>query len=304
MLEEDIDFDEEEEQYDARSKAAGGARSMSGVRGLSGGGGGAGGAAAVAGASPIPTSPVPPSTPVSLEEAHRAKSLIFGSSHLTGTFTEPWLAQGFFFQGSEVTRAVPSLSFGLVQSQGGPCGMLAVVQAYVVKELLYSGGSAAATPAQRYALLSAPAATLQRALINALAEILWLVGDQRLVRICTKLPSAGRSGGGGAPRKMPSGNALFRPDGVSECMQIAELRTLDGVRNFFAVNLPAFMAPQGCGVVLFLYSVIFTRGVDNIEKDRVRTPHHWHTQGWGRGARSQGGDAGTKGRRTGWAAYC
>lgn len=273
MLEEDIDFDEEEEQYDARAKATGvaGARSISSTRGLGGGGGG-GAATAVAGASAIPTTPVPPSTPVSLEEAHRAKSLIFGSSHLTGTFTEPWLAQGFFFQAPEVTREVPSLAFGLVQAQGGPCGMLAVVQAYVVKELLYSGSGAAATPAQRYGLLSSAAPALHRALVHALAEILWLVGDQRLARVVTRAPSAPRPGGAapGAARKMPFGNALFRPDGVTECMQVVELRSLEAVRNFFAASLPVFMAAQGHGVVLFLYSVIFTRGVENIEKDRVR----------------------------------
>jgi hypothetical protein len=106
--------------------------------------------------------------------------------------------------------------------------------------------------------------TLHSALITALSDILWLVGDKQLARCCSRNPTAQRMG---SARKMPGGT-VFKPDGVSEMMQVVELTSLAAVRNFFAVNLASFMAPQGSGVVLFLYSVILTRGVENIESDR------------------------------------
>jgi hypothetical protein len=33
--------------------------------------------------------------------------------------------------------AVPTLEFGLVQHKGGPCGILAVVQAFILRRLLF-----------------------------------------------------------------------------------------------------------------------------------------------------------------------
>jgi hypothetical protein len=259
VLEDEVDFDEEVSSYDARKGAGGasGGRTAYGGAGSSSGGSSGGGGV-------LPFTPVPSSTPLSLEACARAKALIFGSSHLTGTFTDPWLAQGFFFQSADVCSQVPSLTCGLVQTQGGPCGMLAVVQAYLIKELLFGTNVAPnLSSSKRHALLAPSKDVLHLALVHALADILWLVGDQRLARCCTKNPSAARISGA---RKV--GGATFKPDGVTEALQVVELTSLAAVRNFFAANLSTFMAAQGCGVVLFLYSVILTRGVDNIEQDR------------------------------------
>jgi len=208
---------------------------------------------------------VPPSTPVSLELAARAKNLIFGATHLTGTFTDLWLQQGFYFQPGDVTSKAPSLTSGLVQAQGGPCGILAVVQAYILKELLYAGPAASLTPAKRYGLLAPrDGAVLQNALVSALAEILWLVADGRVARCCTRNPSAPRLAGG--PRKVAG--LAFKPDGLTEALQVVELTSLAAVRNFFCANLGAYTSPAGCGVVMFLYSIVLTRSIENIESDR------------------------------------
>ncbi len=272
VLEDDVDFEEELSSYDARK----GTTSSSSSAASRSGYGGSAVASASSGhnvVSVLPFTPVPSSTPLSLESVHRAKSLIFGSSHLTGTFTDPWLAQGFVFQGAEVTRSVPSLTCGLVQHQGGPCGMLAVVQAYVIRELMFTGEGVAGkdlSPSKRYALLAPNSNTLQTALVNSLAEILWLVaGESRTVRCVSRVASAAPSSKsllGAPPRKI--GGTIFKPDGVSESLQVLELHSLSAVRNFFSSQLAFITAPHGFGVVLFLYSVILTRGVENIEKDR------------------------------------
>lgn len=70
----------------------------------------------------------------------------------------------------------------------------------------------------------------------------------------------------GPPRKI--GGELYKPDGLTECLNICEFNSLQAVKNYLSANLPIFTAPKGCGVVLFLYSVVLTRGMSNIEVDR------------------------------------
>lgn len=47
-------------------------------------------------------------------------------------FGEEWTGKGFVFRNSDTLR------YGLVQTKGGPCGLLAAVQAHVLKFLLFS----------------------------------------------------------------------------------------------------------------------------------------------------------------------
>ena len=51
---------------------------------------------------------------------------IFFGKEKQKMFPKAWLEQGFHFS------KCPDLGFGLVQNDGGPCGPLAVVQAYVL----------------------------------------------------------------------------------------------------------------------------------------------------------------------------
>ncbi len=56
---------------------------------------------------------------------------------MTGVVCTLGLSQGLFFS------SVPSLGYGLVQPEGGPCGALAVIQAFTVKHLLWRGSMGA-----------------------------------------------------------------------------------------------------------------------------------------------------------------
>lgn len=61
--------------------------------------------------------------------AIQLKRIIFGSS--TQCFNKEWQEQGFIF------NEYPKLSYGLIQHKGGPCGLLASVQGYILKYLLF-----------------------------------------------------------------------------------------------------------------------------------------------------------------------
>lgn len=58
-------------------------------------------------------------------EASGVRELVFGDG--SKAFNEAWREQGFFFCG------VDGLGYGLVQAEGGPCGVLAVVQAFLLE---------------------------------------------------------------------------------------------------------------------------------------------------------------------------
>ncbi len=58
-------------------------------------------------------------------EANGVRELVFGKT--SKSFNDAWRDQGFYFCG------VDGLRYGLVQAEGGPCGVLAVVQAFLLE---------------------------------------------------------------------------------------------------------------------------------------------------------------------------
>ncbi|KAK8404320.1 hypothetical protein O3P69_007558 [Scylla paramamosain] len=105
--------------------------------------------------------------PITLEEASQLRNLLTGSP--AQPLSTEWLSQNF------KQNANPNLSYGIVQKKGGPCGVLACVQAYMMKSLIF-GTSIAPTispvsplrPSQREWLW---------ALAVAITEILWKAGQ-------------------------------------------------------------------------------------------------------------------------------
>ncbi|XP_029865877.1 probable ubiquitin carboxyl-terminal hydrolase MINDY-4 isoform X3 [Aquila chrysaetos chrysaetos] len=71
---------------------------------------------------------VPKAIDISL--AKELKNLLFGSSLCC--FSEEWKIQSFTFNN------IPQLKYGIVQKKGGPCGVLAAVQACVLQQLIFA----------------------------------------------------------------------------------------------------------------------------------------------------------------------
>ena len=67
---------------------------------------------------------------IDIETAKCLRNLLFGN--LNQTFNQEWKNQGLTF------CDIAKLKFGIVQKKGGPCGVLASIQAYIVQELLFS----------------------------------------------------------------------------------------------------------------------------------------------------------------------
>jgi hypothetical protein len=71
----------------------------------------------------------------------KARALLFGSDgQCSDLDVQRWHAQGFAFADTS------DCTFGLTQAYGGPCGVLAPVQAFVLKELLFGDHAVATWP--------------------------------------------------------------------------------------------------------------------------------------------------------------
>ncbi|KAG8138704.1 hypothetical protein E2320_001499, partial [Naja naja] len=71
--------------------------------------------------------------PIDFILAKDLKTLLFGSG--LGCFSEEWKIQSFTFSEN------PELKYGIVQKKGGPCGVLAAVQAHVLQHLIFGDSS-------------------------------------------------------------------------------------------------------------------------------------------------------------------
>lgn len=180
-----------------------------------------------------PTPPPRLENPISADTAEQLMSIV-GVSRLF----DAW-KQGFFF-GSQ--------PYGLHQVAGGPCGVIATVQAFLLRALLERGQTSTSC------VLDVSEVTRAEALADALCDILWKnAGDGRRATIL--VPSAANA--------MPVTAAQMR------CLQPANFVSYDQLRRCMMQRpfRDLFFNPSGFGVALFLYSLIATRGVVNIQGD-------------------------------------
>uniref|UniRef100_A0A7S4VD22 Deubiquitinating enzyme MINDY-3/4 conserved domain-containing protein n=1 Tax=Alexandrium monilatum TaxID=311494 RepID=A0A7S4VD22_9DINO len=144
--------------------------------------------------------------------------------------------QGLFFAGFQ--------PYGLHQVEGGPCGVIAAVQAFLMRALGALGLS-------RGTLLGVTEEQRREALVNAVVEVLWTnVGDKKKAVLLA--PGAGAPIGwqqlrGHAP-------AIFSSEG--------QLRAALQKRPW----ADTFFQPSGCGLAALLLSAVLTRGARAVAK--------------------------------------
>jgi ubiquitin carboxyl-terminal hydrolase MINDY-3/4 len=192
-----------------------------------------------------------------------------------------WFDQGFRFNEEATVR------FGLRQRSGGPCGVLAAIQGYVLYVLLFGAdisrarevygqrgpaaaaaalaAGAAASPADAEARMRPSDAQQQAALAHALAWAIWqasISGEEsghpvRPLRIVT--PTA-------------AGDALH-PDSPAASYTVhtlpAATTTLGALSSFIVSHSGAFGSPAG--VLLLVLSVLLSRGLDVVAADMDET---------------------------------
>ncbi|KAG7332784.1 hypothetical protein KOW79_004618 [Hemibagrus wyckioides] len=171
--------------------------------------------------------------PMDQKTATALKEMIFGSP--AACFSEEWRCQSFSFSSR------PALRYGIVQKKGGPCGVLAAVQAAVLQKLLFEGISSDALSER----LSDSVRT--KCLTDAVAGILWRAADRKNVTVAI---NSGRS------HFTPMG--CYRSDGILEMITCVDVQSFDDLKLLIEQHIHQFESgPFGC--ILLIVSAVLSR---------------------------------------------
>jgi hypothetical protein len=187
-------------------------------------------------------------------EFHSIQKVLYKGGFATDDDMVRWCDQGFNFCGEPY--------FGLYQKNGGPCGILAVVQAEIIRELVYPVGKGNETVSQFGGADPEPIAVLvpnanvdQSVLLaTALCTILSRVADGRSVKLF-KI--------GGTSLLLPL--QAWQPGDLT----LSTYKSVEDVRldmlNPETGLMELLHSPLGC--IAFLISIVASRGVDRITAD-------------------------------------
>eukprot|EP01065_Artemidia_motanka_P048176 TRINITY_DN7719_c0_g1_i1.p1 TRINITY_DN7719_c0_g1~~TRINITY_DN7719_c0_g1_i1.p1 ORF type:complete len:666 (+),score=182.92 TRINITY_DN7719_c0_g1_i1:93-2090(+) len=186
-------------------------------------------------------------------QAQRLKHFLIGKLE---RWPESWVSQGFRFSADNSRKGQREVSYGLVQNNGGPCGVLAAVQARVIQRLFHSGsypdvGTGADLPHGVQAAV----------LVDALADVLYEVAAGGSVSVALP-PDADTYSSGPSPAKRRCSLDLsdWRVQSVG--------RDRDGVRALLEQYQPFLLNGFSSGLLALVISAIYTRGgVESVSAD-------------------------------------
>lgn len=215
---------------------------------------------------------------LSLVEAQQLFLMIFGRD-VTKDILAQWSNQGIRFSPD------PETSMGLVQHEGGPCGVLATIQAFVLKYLLFhpedSGNSAPgmarnADP-RRFSKSECIAADIfsslsedrkSRALVRSMCEILFLCGNNETAIIASigALHGDEDNSKDEVISKVLEGFTIESGLDLQKALRVETYTSKTGAVQRLEAMLPIFRSRMGA--ILFLISALLSRGLDSVQADR------------------------------------
>lgn len=216
-------------------------------------------------------------------ESEQLYKMVFGNA-VSKDILSQWCNQGFRFSSE------PDTSMGLVQREGGPCGVLSAVQAVVLKHLLFvqDGGDLSLNLAQHnigsqnlsrtstitpdnFSLLTEHQKS--RALVLAMTEILLLAGRNHrpvLATLNVHCPQVGECGDAGQHDEMIAksleGLSVNSAWELQKVLRIYIFTSPSSLLLRLQEMLPIFQSRMGA--LLFLFSALLSRGLDSVQADR------------------------------------
>ncbi|XP_068790241.1 probable ubiquitin carboxyl-terminal hydrolase MINDY-4 isoform X3 [Struthio camelus] len=180
---------------------------------------------------------------IDISLAKEIKNLLFGSSLCC--FSEEWKIQSFTFNN------IPQLKYGIVQKKGGPCGVLAAVQACVLQQLIFGDSNRNKDTRS----LQPSEVHRTKCLTMAIADILWRAGGNE--KAVVALPS-------GKQQFTPIGK--YKADGILETLILHSATRHEDLIAFLQKNIHQFeTGPYGC--ILLTVSVILSRSINLVRND-------------------------------------
>ncbi|NWS59366.1 MIY4B hydrolase, partial [Chunga burmeisteri] len=158
-------------------------------------------------------------------------------------FSCEWATAYFRFR-----QPYSDLAYALEAEKGGTRAILMAVQAHIIKYLLFVRNTEY-THLERLCRLSGQ--EQGEALAAALAETLWAAGAGGRAVVCLLTP---------AGPVVPSGD--YKADNVTERIQLFEFSEKAAAQEFIFDHINSFKGEGSHGVILFLYSLLFSRTLE------------------------------------------
>ncbi|KAL3513877.1 hypothetical protein ACH5RR_026594 [Cinchona calisaya] len=219
---------------------------------------------------------------LSMVEAQQLFSMIFGGEVTKGILAQ-WSNQGIRFSPD------PETSMGLVQHEGGPCGVLATIQAFVLKYLLFnpeeSGYAAPSMPRNMDPRRSSKSVCIaadifssitedrkSRALVRSICEILFLCGNSETAVIASigvlhgDVDSSADSSKDEVISRILEGFAIESGLDLQKSLRVEAYTSKTSASQRIEAMLPIFRSRMGA--ILFLISALLSRGLDSVQADR------------------------------------
>ncbi|XP_010912411.1 uncharacterized protein [Elaeis guineensis] len=220
---------------------------------------------------------------LSPSDADQLFLMVFGSGVSRDVLAQ-WSNQGIRFSSD------PETCIGLVQHEGGPCGVLATLQAYVLKYLLFFhdelGKLEANSPlyslGQRRFYQSSFVATdnfacitddmKERALVHSMVEILFLCGCGKRAVVATLGVLSHQAADGSKVdqnemvTKVLEGLSIESASDLQKVLRVNEYASQTDAFHHLIATLPVFRSRMGA--ILFLISALLSRGLESIQEDR------------------------------------
>ncbi|KAM6258214.1 inactive ubiquitin carboxyl-terminal hydrolase MINDY-4B [Porphyrio hochstetteri] len=184
--------------------------------------------------------------PISLDMATGLRELLLGS--VFHRFGCDWTQAHFRFREPHA-----GLAYALEAGKGGKRAILMAVQAHIIRYLLFLRDTEH-THLERLCRISRR--EQGEALAAALAETLWAAGGGGRAIVC--LVST-------AIHIVPSGD--YKADSFTERIQLFEFGEKAAAREFLFAHIDRFRGEGSHGVILFLYSLLFSRTLERVRED-------------------------------------
>ncbi|XP_050758643.1 inactive ubiquitin carboxyl-terminal hydrolase MINDY-4B [Gymnogyps californianus] len=174
------------------------------------------------------------------------RKLLFGN--VFHVFTCEWAKAYFRFR-----EPYSDLAYALEAEKGGTRAILMAVQAHIIKYLLFVRNTEY-THLERLCRVSRQ--EQGEALAAALADTLWAAGGGGRAVIC--LVAA-------AVHVAPRGD--YKADNFTERIQLFEFCEKAAAQEFIFDHINCFKGEGSHGVILFLYSLLFSRSLERVQED-------------------------------------
>lgn len=206
-------------------------------------------------------------------------SMVFGS-HVSRDILAQWTNQGIRFSSD------PETHIGLVQHEGGPCGVLATIQAFVLKHLLFAQDDLGSNQLQNLGLgrysrslyateddfASVTDDRKTRALVQSMIEILFMCGSRQRAVVATVDVFSHRSedGSGDGQRierdRLLEGLSIESATDFQKVLRVKTYTSQAAALKRLTYELPVLQSRMGA--MLFLISALLSRGLESVQADR------------------------------------